>query len=110
MSARKHRKSGGKVGGEPVVPASGKTAKSKTQMATLQAERSNESKEAKGTKDAGWAKGGKAHHRPDRKHRASGGRTGASPFTSAHMLKTPGNSGAGQGHEDDGGKGSELSD
>lgn len=97
MSARKQRKSGGKA------------APPKDQPADLLAEKSEEAKEVKGTKDGGFAKGGKTKHRPDRKPRASGGRTG-SPFTSAHMLKTPGNSGAGQGHEDDGPKGSELSD
>lgn len=60
-------------------------------------------------KRGGHAGGKKAKGRLDRKKRASGGRA-KSPLSTAHALATPGNGGAGQGHESDGPKGKELMD
>ncbi len=119
---KKHKAKGGGVG-EPEVPKSGKTAKPKDHAMDLDAKDSPEAKEIhnekeefhkggstkKKMKDGGHAEGKKPHHRPDRKHRASGG--GArSPYTEAHMLKGPSSSKTGEGHEDDGDAKSEISD
>lgn len=60
-------------------------------------------------KRGGHAGGKKAKGRLDRKKRASGGRA-KSPLSTAHALASPGNGGAGQGHESDGPKGKELMD
>lgn len=119
MSAKHHRKARGGKTGEPEVPGSGETAKTHPQKYDAQGseevkevedEKESFKKGGKTMKKGGVAEGKKAHHRPDRKHRASGGRTGGSPYTEAHNLKGPESSKNGQGHEDDGYSGRELSD
>lgn len=107
MSARKQRKSGGKVGGETTV---GKDGKSGTAKANNFQKELPEMKRDLKKKSGGFADGGAVTPRPDRKARASGGRAGASPFTAAHSLKQSSNEKSGQGHEDAGGSSNELSD
>lgn len=116
--------------GEPEVPKSGETKKTKPKE--YQRDLPEESDEAdektesfkkggstKKMKAGGHAEGKKAHGRPDRKERARGGRAmggaaektgGRSPFTEANKLKTPGSGKVGQGHEGDGDQGRELAE
>lgn len=126
MSAKHHRHAmhkahGGKtLGGEPEVSDDGETAKTKPHeynaQGSKEAEEVMDDKEsfhkggkAKKKKDGGSAHGHKAHHRLDRKPRASGGKTARSPFTEAHAVKPPAMGGSGQGKEGDGPKGFERS-